>query len=520
MAGPHRHYQDHGQHTQRHAPYHQHNRRHHHRSSHRPQSIEEVFKTDSLLSKEAFLQLAPPTDSDTKAAYEEYVHKHQQAFLVRFAERHGMDPWLISLYDSSTESSNSNEAIQARLEFFIENIQRRRPCLNLEAHEDSLKNIYKREGRLILLGEDVKLPDHLIVPQSSEKRQLYVNNVPPNADPESLLTLIRTVVPHADNLVLSNPVPSKGFIRSGWLALNDKDPDTDPLYPEVRLLDGISFNSFALSFYPRDRHVRIKLVCSKFNDEARVKRDLWISQELITSMNVARRIAFDMTEFHSIKDDKERLDLQIMFLRTVHWVCYYSAYEAACPEELSRHCGDLVLRDNEDVGNVEDLTLFDKKIQLLIDRGYRSLGLKAVTVEERLLKHMEQLEEQKFKCADCGKLFKGPEFVLKHLALKHEEIVTKEKDGLSMLNRILELPHFLLIPNSMIVRGIEHVSSRRPSNHRPYSSNPSYHNHRRENEHTSSRPPYIQHDRPSVRREYFDYDAPSASGSIDISYDL
>jgi hypothetical protein len=302
------------------------------------------------------------------------------------------------------------------------------------------------------------------------------------------------------------------------------DAEKDRLFPEVRLLDGLSINSSTLSFYPKDTNAKVKLVCGRFNEESRIKRDLWISQELITSMNVARKIAFDLSEFQSIRDDKERLDLQIMFLRTVHWVCYYSAYEASCPEELVRHCGDMVLRDRENMGESDDLVLFDKKIQLLIDRGYRSLGLKLVSVDDKLLKYMEQLEEQKFKCTECGKLFKGPEFIIKHLGVKHEDIVNREKDGLVLLNKILELPHFLLIPNSMIVRGAEHGYAKR-STHRPYqpssSSTSSHYGQRRENDHSnSSRMGYNQHTRPTSRREYIDLDAPSATGSVDISYDL
>jgi hypothetical protein len=347
---------------------------------------------------------------------------------------------------------------------------------------------------------------------------LYINNIPPTASPTDLLEVIRETVPAARKLVLSNPVPSRGFSRSGWLCIGDStgsDANQDRLQSEVRILDGLTFKSASLAFYPKDPHHRIKLVSGKFGDPGRIKRDLFISQELITSMNVSRGIAFDMSEFTAIADERTRLDLQIMFLRAVHWVCYYSAYEAACPEELVRHCGDIVLRD--DSIDSDDLTVFDKKIQLLIDRGYRSLNLPGVTLEERLTqKYCVELEPEKWKCQSCGKLFKGLEFLLKHLHLKHEQLVGSERADIDHLNEILALPHFLLIPNSMIVRP---AGPLRRFTRPPIHTSGHHGGHGGQGRvHTNSH--QHQHQQAYKHKNYVDLDAVRPADSVDISYDL
>lgn len=532
MSGRHHGHHDRRRDDHRHHPYSRPPHHHHHArsvkrfESRRVASVEEALQSDSLLTKDDFLRVAKPTDSDLDAAYEDYVKQHQRHFLVRFYGVHGKDPWLMALYPALNKANQTAVAvdgkIQERVDWFIANCLKKASQIFLDTahHADLIADSRVSSGNqgdgVRILQTTRSMPSALAIPNSSgDLKQLYINNIPPNASPQDLLAVIKETVPAAEQLVLSNPVPSKGFCRSGWLAISksaDDDTDSHQSFPEVRILDGLSFSASTLSFYPKDPHRRIKLVSGKFGDAERIRRDLHISQELITSMNVSRGIAFDMSEFTSVSDERLRLDLQIMFLRAVHWVCYYSAYEAACPEELARHCGDIVLRDDQI--DADDLTVFDKKIQLLIDRGYRSLGLSAVSVNERLLdKYCQQLEAERWKCAICAKLFKGADFLLKHLNTKHEDVVAQETADVASLNAIIELPHFLLIPNSMIVRpagplrrytrppqGAPHPTRRHP--HKPYQQHSTHNNH--------------QHH----HKQYVDLDAVRQSDSIDISYDL
>lgn len=495
-----------------------HTPRHHHHQKNTIHTISDALLTDTLLTKDDFLRIAKPTDSDLDAAYIEYAKEHQRSFLIRFYKLHGQDPWLKALYQpASMYSSDGN--IKNRVEWFVEKCLRRKEEVVLESssHIELISESRVTSGTgqsdgVRMLQTSKQMPSALTVPtlhdiSNSESegklRQLYINNIPPNASSTDLLSLIKETVPTAVSLVLSNPVPSRGFCRSGWLSVVDSTMG-DYSCPEVRILDGLSFASSTLSFYPKDPHRRIKLVSGKFGEPERVKRDLLISRELITSMNVSRGIAFDMSEFESISEERLRLDLQIMFLRIVHWVCYYSAYEAACAEELTRHCGDIVLRDHQI--DADDLTVFDKKIQLLIDRGHYNLGLQLVSLNQRLTeKYCEQLEPERWRCKSCSKLFKGADFLLKHLSTKHEDLVQTETNDLDFLNSILRLPHFLLLPNSMIIKPAGPL--------RRYTRPPSFAA-RRDRDHTH------KHHGQSSHKHYVDLDAVRPSDSIDISYDL
>jgi hypothetical protein len=45
-------------------------------------------------------------------------------------------------------------------------------------------------------------------------------------------------------------------------------------------------------------------------------------------------------------------------------------------------------------------------------------------VEEFISKHVFTVADSKFRCEVCTKLFKGPDFVSKHILKKHHEKIT------------------------------------------------------------------------------------------------
>jgi uncharacterized C2H2 Zn-finger protein len=61
------------------------------------------------------------------------------------------------------------------------------------------------------------------------------------------------------------------------------------------------------------------------------------------------------------------------------------------------------------------------------------LGLTIVSRETRKLTApvIKQEEASKYRCKECNKLFKAPEFVIKHVAVKHTEIVKPKLDDVS-----------------------------------------------------------------------------------------
>jgi hypothetical protein len=48
---------------------------------------------------------------------------------------------------------------------------------------------------------------------------------------------------------------------------------------------------------------------------------------------------------------------------------------------------------------------------------------------------IKQEEPSKYRCKECNKLFKAPEFVMKHIVVKHGEGVQAKLDEVSLPSR-------------------------------------------------------------------------------------
>jgi len=59
----------------------------------------------------------------------------------------------------------------------------------------------------------------------------------------------------------------------------------------------------------------------------------------------------------------------------------------------------------------------------------------ALEVEQGLQECVVKVEESKYRCSICSKLFKGPDFVVKHLSTKHTEKVSALEEEVE--NRLL-----------------------------------------------------------------------------------
>lgn len=156
-----------------------------------------------------------------------------------------------------------------------------------------------------------------------------------------------------------------------------------------------------------------------------------------------------------------------------------------------------------------------------------------VIVCRLLEKHVAKVDEGRYRCVHCSKLFKGPEFVVKHLRLKHEDITKTVILETAMLNAFLLRPLYpALISVSARRRSIGASIDRplRDSGHR-YDRNSHHHHHQYPHAHShygrdSGRarrgppppPPRDAVQDPRRMRQYVDWDAP-ATGDVEISYD-
>ncbi|KAJ3029281.1 UNVERIFIED_CONTAM: hypothetical protein HDU68_012598 [Siphonaria sp. JEL0065] len=164
---------------------------------------------------------------------------------------------------------------------------------------------------------------------------------------------------------------------------------------------------------------------------------------------------------------KLRLDVTIEYLRRVHYYDFYSGMEADGPEDFQRRSW-VILRSTTGIpaprtspsrpstSSTETPYVKQTEFQRLAERlesrvHIRALNILSATAEtssviaseswggDPLLKiggknpteyvdvqigtHIQEVDEEKFRCGQCSKLFRGKEFVAKHLKSKHPELV-------------------------------------------------------------------------------------------------
>lgn len=195
----------------------------------------------------------------------------------------------------------------------------------------------------------------------------------------------------------------------------------------------------------------VKCISSHWNTPERIAVDLKFARQLISALEPSAKQELEAEEE---SDKKRALDKLIIHLRQGHSVCYYCAIQCDCHEELLQVCGPVHLREapsgDSSRGEVIDMEWFDRKIMRLIDAF--SLHLPPLSLDQYLEGyHVSALDPTKFGCRHCNKLFKGADYVVKHLQLKHAEMVEGEcTASLALLNNLLAHPGDCVLPATIL----------------------------------------------------------------------
>lgn len=196
---------------------------------------------------------------------------------------------------------------------------------------------------------------------------------------------------------------------------------------------------------------------------------------------------------------KISLDQYIAYLRHGLSTCYYCVVPTSFPEELHRKCvghiraradegegenghdRDRDERDRSEVKNDDEhadhhdnnegderdrregptskrytfptksnderwIETLDLKVRSLIeDVNVADYGGRDLDEETKRLTapHIKQEEADKYRCKQCTKLFRAPEFVIKHMATKHPEITKDKLEDLAVFNAFCLDPQHL-----------------------------------------------------------------------------
>lgn len=438
-----------------------------------PRTLNDAIKEDKLLTMNQFQYVK----RDSEGEYEEYVKGHQQAYLERFYQKHSNETWFQERFGTDAKRTHSTRLSELDLSTCLDYEE----SLGWKVQEMDRKS---RETTFRICNENhpsfvwpESMRGAVIGIKGQEKAIQYIES-----SKQSLEELRRE---HQGEVIVGKPRQHAEFSRSVWI------------YKDV--------GGGTTNYQPNNI---IRCISSHWNTQVRIEVDLDFARKLVKALEP------DM-EFETEGEDKKRaLDQLIIYLRQAHSTCYYCATQCDCHEELLQVCGPVHLRETlSNPEDVIDMEWFDRKILRLIDAF--SLHLPPLSLDYFLEKYqVTGLDPTKFGCRHCNKLFKGADYVVKHMHLKHADVVQGEcSAALALLNNLLANPGDCVLPATIL----------------PHHPNTSYNTNKRRGSldrrgGSSKRLAMRHHDGSSEikrpLRRYIDLDAPPTTNDvIDINYD-
>jgi hypothetical protein len=339
---------------------------------------------------------------------------------------------------------------------------------------------------------------------------ITMSNIPAYVDRESLEDHLKELAPNSQ-IEITAPNADKSFYRLAWLELADKSSNKiAELVPKLESLGSIE--GAKIYFGIASTNFRRFKVTKCIEDESSEDQLYKLAIKLIKLFEHE----FDETIFHS-EDSVMALDKAVVYLRKVHNFCFYCATKFSCSQEILSKCGDLHLRfmvTGAEIDSVKhDQYRLVERLSALSEfiRNLKEVSSEINTdLDEALTESsIKKVEEGKYRCNHCLKAFKGPEFVLKHLTLKHEDIVKQAQDDLIDFSKFVANSQLWLFPTTMIPR----YTRIRNKHHNISGSRDS---------HGSSKSSLSKGSRSSNKDNYYmDWDAAAnVNTSTEINYDL
>jgi SERRATE/Ars2, N-terminal domain/Arsenite-resistance protein 2/Domain of unknown function (DUF4187) len=398
-----------------------------------------------LLSFKQFMEMqhSPIPLSEAQSFYNDYKLKFEQKHLEIFFAEHKHEPWFIEKYDPIVsqkwqEERNLNAKMMQRI--FIESI--------------------KSSKYLDLKLEDLGCIENLSGPPyygfDPNSLTLFLKTIPTHVSRWEILDVLKNC-PGFLSLSMSEPLKSQNFARFGWVLF-----DT-----EAHCLESLSL----LNNKQVSSDFKISPILSKTSSSKNIKvqpagcaqnvdSDWKLSSQLITCFDREKGIyenslLIPLETFSQLtQSEKElQLDYQILYLRKIHSFCYYCVEEYDDERMLAAKCGIAHVRGKID----PDAKVFvDPRIEnrIVLSGIFKKYDKETDEILSKKLKEFEekcsiQEEENKYRCDLCKKLFRGNEFIKKHLVAKHaDEVNTIIKQRLEaiMLERYLNDPGKLTNP--------------------------------------------------------------------------
>ncbi|CAG8444096.1 8646_t:CDS:10, partial [Diversispora eburnea] len=394
-----------------------------------------------------FLQSSQPkvrfTDDDLHKRYNDYKEIFAIKQLKSFFEVHKKEEWFLEKYHPKFMEPRviaTKELKKKNYQQFVADMKK--------GLFDSIINDVVEES---IIKDEIKIENITTEKNDVDEdaNRLFIKSVSPSIARQKIEDMCKEI-PGFKYLALSEPNPQKKFHRLGWIVF-EEGTDMDDAYEKLNEQKIDEFVFYLARHKNQTGPVRNRTTPDIANSSDRLKKDLASAIKLVEKLDkdvdesfngvqaIKQRLAIILDKVIKVK---KSLDFHLEYLRRAHLFCYYCGSESDSVEELNRKCPGRHLRsvagsnDTKSTGKSQKekqinattwLKTLDHKIYYKTDPSkfeseiekHGGLNIKKV-IEGFIEENVVELETgKKFKCSICTKLFKGADFVKKHIDYKH-----------------------------------------------------------------------------------------------------
>eukprot|EP01083_Nonionella_stella_P120745 362097_1 len=285
------------------------------------------------------------------------------------------------------------------------------------------------------------------------QNSIFIQGIPLHIQREKILTPFEKCTGF-EKLILSDPIRNSRKVRYGWVTFNNQENCRKALHDVTEgglnghQLTGQYFMNLLPkqkskrrpkfsppeSLYPHRVMKDIKQTydcCKKFDQEAGIKNSPLLNEKLLSNVS-----------------EMQRLNVLLLYLRRIHFLCYYCGKHFLSEEHMFARCSgtherkvpadiSLAISGNIDIATDEggdiikkEKTNWEKDLdQRINDVLNYVIDHKHCWIERKQLKMLEKntkkVSDGKFRCTICSKLFKAEIYVTKHIKNKHQDEIAK-----------------------------------------------------------------------------------------------
>ncbi len=183
------------------------------------------------------------------------------------------------------------------------------------------------------------------------------------------------------SLSLSEPLKTQDFVRYAWVSYDSEENCSKSRL----LLENTAIGNFKLAPIKSQSAKKSCRITPPLT-EGREAKDLELSRKLIEVLDEEKQIKDnELLAAHTVNDPITQLDLQILYLRKVHGLCYYSAEEYDDERMLAAKCGPVYLRSAvrvplDKLSEHVNTKIFEERIQGFVEKKLAKGPMKLIKV--------------------------------------------------------------------------------------------------------------------------------------------